>query len=1057
VSDRLAVTCAHVVKEGCGVEPGDCVRVVFYASGQEREAEVLPEFWRPSERDDAQPHLLLDDVAILRLLPQDEPLPQGVAPAQPGSTRACNGHAMRVLGFPPLVSGYDVAWAEGELRGVVPHPDKRPMLQMDARPIYKGMSGAPVLDLATQCVVGVVCEYLPDAPLEWATTTETLQAICPDLRLHPPQAVQDYLAALREYCDNLPYLTLDDIRPSRTLDEVYVPLKARPQPRKEKRDKDLAGLPDLAGLDRGEPLSIAEVMRRRELPHALILGEPGAGKSTLLRQLAGRAWDAPDQIGLDAPYLPILVPLRRLAGAEGSLEARLNRALTTELTLAQDLPEGFFADWPRQIGARWLVLLDALDEVPTGERARLLQSLRGMLKGDEPGRIVITSRPSGYAQGELDDSRLAHYDLLPFTPDQTSEFAVKWFENKAGQFLKELERIRAGALSGTPLLLTIAVKVYLERGTLPERRSELYGQFVDIWLSEAEQRGMKAELGERICKVARHALGKLALAMTEHPDQADKATLSRIAAAYLRGALHLSEDEAEEDGKQFVDVMARRSGVFTRRGDAFNFIHPTFREYLAACAVVRESRRGGGYDLEQVWRRAVSRWADETWHEVALFALSLLSDGGQDVTALVSRVWRAEEGLYFAGAALAEQVKVAESLSDDIIDGLFTGARSGELWESWQALSILGELRSYPRAGVRLLMLARDENADEWGRVRAAEALGGLGWADEAAPILLALARDKKIDWKVRMHAVAALGRLGRADDLLALAHNEKVGASVCERATEALGELGRADDLLALARDEKVDWRVCESAAEALSRLGRADELLALARDEKVDRWLRESAAEALGELGRGDEAAQAWLALARDKKVDAWSRESAAEALGELGQTDEAAPILLALARDEEAHWLVRERAVAALGELGRADEAAPIWLALACDQKVNADVRKTAADVLGELGWAEEAAQAWLALACDEKVNADVRAKAAAALGELGRADEAAPILLALARGEKVDEWVRKRAIKSLRQSADTRALPVLEQIAQEDKSERVRRAAQRAIEQIRQRIE
>jgi len=869
-----------------------------------------------------------------------------------------------------------------------------------------------------------------------------LEALLARPRPRTTQAIEDYLAALREYCASPPYLTLDDTRPPRTLDEVYVPLKVRPQPRQEKADEDLAGLPgvltrDLPGLDRGKPLSIAEVMRRREPPHVLILGEPGAGKSTLLRQLAKRAWDAPHQIGLDAPHLPILVPLWRLAGAEGSLEARLKAALTAELTLAQDLPLGFFAGWPRQTGARWLILLDALDEVPTGERARLLQSLRGMLKSDEPGRIVITSRPSGYAQGELDDRRLAHYDLLPFTPAQTGEFARNWFgddqlpessqlsgSSKVEHFLRELERVRAGDPRGTPLLLTIAAKVYLERSALPERRSALYGQFVEIWLSEAGQRGLNDQLGERLAApvdlyVAR--LAHLALRLTEQPRQADLETLAGFVAEHLQDQEDLTRLHAEAYGRQFVQVMAQRSGVFTRRGDTFDFIHPTFREYLAACAVVRESRRDREYDLEQVWGRAVSRWADENWRGVALFALSLLSDGGQDVTALVSRVWQEKGGLYFAGEALAEQVKVYESLSDGIIDGLFTGARSGELWESWQALSTLGELHSYPRAGDRLLALARDEKMRWEVRVRTAAALGQLGRADKAAPILLALARDEKMRREVRERAATALVELGRADDLLALTRDEKVEARVRERAIVALGILGRAEYLLVLARDEKVHADIRRRAAEALGELGRVNDLLALAHDEKVAAWVRIRAAAALGELDRTDEAVSILLALARDEKVAAWVRIRAAAALGELDRTDEAVSILLALARDEKAHWLVRERAAEALGQLGRADEAAFILLALARNDKVEAWVRECAAEALGQLGWA----------------------------------DEAAPILLALARDEKVYVEVRERAAEALGQSAGAHVLPALERIAQEDKSGRVRRAAREAIEQIRQR--
>jgi len=521
----------------------------------------------------------------------------------------------------------------------------------------------------------------------------------------------------------------------------------------------------------------------------------------------------------------------------------------------------------------------------------------------------------------------------------------------------------------------------------------LYGQFVEIWLSEAEQRGLNEQLGERLAApadlyVAR--LAHLALRLTEQPQQANLETLAGFVAEQLQNQEGFTRLHAETYGRQFVRVMAQRSGVFTRRGDAFDFIHPTFREYLAACAVVRESKHDRGYDLEHAWARAVSRWADNNWREVALFALSLLSDKGQDITALVSRVWQEKEGLYFAGAALAEQVKVDENLSDGIINGLFTSAREDVLgWlRSPNAISILGELRSYPRAGDRLLALARDEKVNEWVRESAAEALGQLGRANEATPILLALARDWKVDEEVRVRAAAALGKLGRADDLLALA------------------------------------------------------------RDEKMEAWVRVNAAEVLGYFGRADEAAQAWLALARDEKVYEWVHISAVAVLGKLGWADD----LVALACDEKVNERVRVRAAAALDELGRANEAAQAWLALAGDGKVDVDVRVHAVAALGKLGRADDL----LALAGDEKMYLGVRERAAAALGEFGRADEAAQAWLAVAGDEKVDVDVRVDAAAALGQFAGTRVLPTLEWVAQEDKNKRVRRAAQRAIEQIRQRI-
>jgi hypothetical protein len=213
VEGDLILTCAHAI-DAAGSGPDGTVQVMFRGGHDPRSARVMPEWWSSPATD---------DVAVLRL---EGPLPPDAIPLTLGYTRACNGHALRILGFPELPGGYEVAWAEGTIRGVVPHPDKRPMLQMDAQPIRRGMSGAPVRDLVTQRIVGMVSEYASDMPLKWATTSETLSSICAAVKLHLPQAIEDYLAAVREYSVNLPCLTLHDIRPPKALDEMYVPLKA---------------------------------------------------------------------------------------------------------------------------------------------------------------------------------------------------------------------------------------------------------------------------------------------------------------------------------------------------------------------------------------------------------------------------------------------------------------------------------------------------------------------------------------------------------------------------------------------------------------------------------------------------------------------------------------------------------------------------------------------------------------------------------------------------------------------------------------------------------------
>ncbi len=461
------------------------------------------------------------------------------------------------------------------------------------------------------------------------------------------RTLKEYFAALREYCRTLPYLTLYDVHPPRKMDEVYVPLLLR-----ERKQEDNSGLKS----DKAE--YFPDILQRAGQLQLLILGEPGAGKSTLLRWLANYAWDNPQVIGLTKPHLPMLVPLRTLALADGALEERLAIAIKNELPLIESPPAGFFRAWSQQMHTPWLLLLDGLDEVPENRRIGLMQWLDGILSLIGDGRAIITARSSAYDQDAWKHKPFGTYDLQPFTAGQTKTLAERWFETEAPAFLSAMEKARVVDLSRTPLLLTIAARIYLNRkaetgvGSLPERRSQLYEEFINILLREAELRGLRAELGDAVADVAKPALAHLALAMTEHPEWADEETLARVAAEYLGKELHLGNDHAAAIGRRFVKVMGRRSGVFipvqsnlihlSAHGDIdgelnkkfYDWIHPTFREYMAAWWIVRECNM----DVECVWKRAISGWASERRNTIGEFAIGILSRQNHDVTFLVERL-----------------------------------------------------------------------------------------------------------------------------------------------------------------------------------------------------------------------------------------------------------------------------------------------------------------------------------------------------------------------------------------------------------------------------------
>ena len=401
--------------------------------------------------------------------------------------------------------------------------------------------------------------------------------------------------------------------------------------------------------------------------------------------------------------------------------------------------------------------------------------------------------------------------------------------------------MRVGALAGTPLLLTIAAAVYWRRHKLPPRRSELYGQFVDILLEEDERRPeVWAAYGDLLA-YRRPIIERIALWCQEElggglmPERDFEAQVARI----LRGEMGLRPFEVEAQARRYVQMVCERGGLLVRRGDALDFVHPTFREHLAACALRRRPRA----EVDEIIR---TRWDDPVWREVVLFLLCLLSDDRDqnsevsetsEVSRLVQHILESgEEGLYFAAACLADQVTVDEELNDRVVDGLLCTARLMS-WSDF-ALTDLGfrhnpiaalkGLRTNERAVEGLLALAHYQKVDAWGRLRAAIALSELGRADG----LLALAYDEGVDIVVRLQVVGALGELDRADDLLALVRDREVWEWVRLKAVITLGKLSHASPevlsgLRALADDPQTPKRVYHASRDSLQRLeGRGEAL---------------------------------------------------------------------------------------------------------------------------------------------------------------------------------------------------------------------------------------
>ena len=180
VGERLILTCAHVV-EKAGYGPGDTLVVRFHGTEDNRDAQVLAQYWRSPDDLDIAVLNLIDAVPGVEILPL-------------GASKASYDHYFLSFGYPNL------SYIQGaEARGVISRGDSRkdgryPLLQLVYNPIdagirlEEGFSGAPIWDDELCQVVGMVCDVrykiTGTSDMAFAIPSETFCELCEDLGVH---------------------------------------------------------------------------------------------------------------------------------------------------------------------------------------------------------------------------------------------------------------------------------------------------------------------------------------------------------------------------------------------------------------------------------------------------------------------------------------------------------------------------------------------------------------------------------------------------------------------------------------------------------------------------------------------------------------------------------------------------------------------------------------------------------------------------------------------------------------------------------------------------------
>ncbi len=480
------------------------------------------------------------------------------------------------------------------------------------------------------------------------------------------RSLRDYFGAIREFSNSFGY----DLRyifsendsgkteqsQAASLSNVYVPLRYV-----SLSERKRFALPPTGTLD------IRDVLRSisiDEPPRLLFEGAAGSGKSTLLRQIIRYCWDDPDQLSLRTRFLPVYSRLASLAQSPGgSIEERLWSSIAADnlVSLNSPPPTGWFTEWPRIMQSPVLLLLDGFDEVGPEKQIELRGWIDRLLR--QGHAIVLTSR-SVSSVGVVLADRFLCCRVAPFSFQQQQELAHNWLGRRSTSFLSEVRKTQSSIVSTTPLLLTIAAFVYASNTKLPKGRAALYERFLTAWLGESRRRGLHQELGAP-SDYLRESLGFLALEMTEHPSDCAENCLASCLTRFYKEFLGRPVLEASRWARQFIEISTKRSAILNSSAGKCTWIHPTFREYLAAETLANATLS------DDKLLAYVDRWNEEPWHEVILFLFGILSER-HDITRLVNHIAAKGtlEALLFVSASIADGAGVHSGFKSVVLGHL---------------------------------------------------------------------------------------------------------------------------------------------------------------------------------------------------------------------------------------------------------------------------------------------------------------------------------------------------------------------------------------------------
>jgi len=379
---------------------------------------------------------------------------------------------------------------------------------------------------------------------------------------------------------------------------------------------------------------------------------------------------------------------------------------------------------------RALILLDGLDEVrDLNVRNMVVERVADFFAFHrrQGNKFVLTSRVVGYRAVRPSAEDLVECTIVDFEDDEIEEFIKHWTSAIERQAQGNTSSARADAeterrelldaihqnlgvrqLASTPLLLTILVLMKRQGVSLPERRVQLYDQYVNTLLSTWNRaRSLSGRApGHDIDEIQTlRILAPLALWMHEISPGVGLVGREDIRRKLEELYFERNESSPHQAARQFLIDVREHAALLLERGPGeYGFIHLTFEEYLAAVALALLGQ-GDSKPIVEILSRHVG---EQSWREVTLLTIGYLGIrqqlpkvSGEVVEAFVdNQPGPAGEAVILAGDAVLDTWPggVPQQSRDRVVDALVNTMQDGAIRPELRrhAGLLLGRLKWQP-------------------------------------------------------------------------------------------------------------------------------------------------------------------------------------------------------------------------------------------------------------------------------------------------------------------------------------------------------------------------